>query len=373
MAAPQYTAFEETRTAQFDPLCGWTFAYNINPGLVTTTQENGGTVTHNESFAVLQTGTDPAGKAKIETFKTSRYIPGIGGLARFTYVFDPPAEDNFHVIGLGDETDGWFFGYNGLDFGVLRINNGVHYWTYKPQWNRDTRCDFNPQQGNVYQIAYQWLGFGDQTFSIKKPNGGLDVVHVIEYANSNTDTSIENPNLPLTAWVENKGNTTNISGRTPSAIAGLDGDSTNEAISLVLADDIQKTINGLNQPIISFYNPPTYEGKNNRLFVEALRLTLASEGAKPMIFRVYANAVPLDGTFTPIQSALGPIEVNKTFTTYAGGVLIGSFSLGKSATLQVPLADSKFRGYPGQYITIVGSTNGVAMDIATSVAFRQYL
>ena len=52
----------------------------------------------------------------------------------------------------------------------------------------------DPTKGNVYQIQYQWLGFGQIVFSLEdQATGDIVVVHRITYTNQNTIPSIANP------------------------------------------------------------------------------------------------------------------------------------------------------------------------------------
>lgn len=319
-------AFGALRTAQFTPTTGWTFAYNINAGLINTTVVGGGAVNHSTNFAVLTTGTDSAGSARINTRRGSRYIPGVGGLARFTAVFTSGVANSTQYIGQIDGGDGWAFGYNGAQFGILRRSLGVDTWVPQSEWNVDPRPDLDPTNGNVFQIEYRWLGFGAQYFSIEDERGNLALVHVIYYAGLNTVTSIDNPNLPLSAHVENAGNTTNITLRTPSAIAGLDGDPVNDAISVTLATDVaDKAITaGVETPVLVLDNPATWLTKSNHMFVQALRLTFATDGTKSVTFRVYANATVVGGTFADVATNVSPIRVNKTATSFTGGTQVGT-------------------------------------------------
>jgi hypothetical protein len=118
-------------------MTGWTFNYNINSDYIITTTTNSGTVTQGNSMAVLSTTTTNNGSAKIATKKALRYSPGLGALARFTAIFTTSAANSQQIIGLGDDTDGFYFGYNGTDFSVLRIQNGTLNWTSQTNWNGD--------------------------------------------------------------------------------------------------------------------------------------------------------------------------------------------------------------------------------------------
>jgi hypothetical protein len=370
------TAFNELKVAQTVPLCGWTFAHNVNPAIVRQESNGSGSVTHVDNKAHLSTGTDSDGQARIETIKTSRYVPGLGGLVRFTAVFSEPAENSQQLVGLFDALDGWGFGYNGLQFGIFRRSDGVTTWYYQEDWNKHTMPNLDQTKGNIYQIEYQWLGYGAQYFGMESEDGELIDVHTIYYANTSATTSIDNPNLPMAAEVINDGNTTDITLESPSAMAGLDGEALSAANSVVLADDVsnKSVASGTNVPVISFYNPETWLSKNNRLFVKALRLVLASDGTKSVTISVYANGTVNGGSFAEIVPNVSPIQVNKTFTslTTTGAVKIGSFPLAKVDSTNIDLNASEFFGYPGQYITIVATGTG-STEISAGISYRQYL
>lgn len=368
------TAFGEVSIAPFMPLTGWAFTYNINPGVVRETILNTGTITNNQGHADLNTGVSPTGLAEIETVRSSRYIPGVGGIARFTAIFDTPQENSQQVIGLINGTDGWAFGYNGLRFGILRKVNNVEHWIYQEDWNVDVKPDFDSTKGNVFQIKYQWLGYGMQYFYMENENGDLEVVHKISYNNENTETSILNPNLPCSAYVVNSGNIIPLTLRTPSMIAGLNGDGYNDAISTNIAADATISVGAalVDVPLLSFRMSDIYKLKSNRLFCQILRFIFATEGNKPVLFRAYAGGVVTGGLWSYINEELSPLEFNNTITSYAPGERIGAFPLGKASTLEVNLIGSNFRLYANQIITITATTQG-SSDLVVAGNWKSYV
>jgi len=356
----QVSAFGDLSIAQFEPLASWTFAYNINPLLIRQEITSTGTVTNDESSAVLETGVAADGKAKIETVKSSRYIPGIGGLARWTTVYDEPKANSRQVQGLINSVDGWGFGYDGLKFGVVRIKDDVKYWIYQDEWNIDKKPNLNQQKGNVYQVSHQWLGYGIQVFSMEDEMGVLSPVHAIYYANYNDYVSISNPNLPLSACVENLGNTTNIKLKSPSAVAGLLGNAYNDSFAVYLADDVEKAVSsGTLIPLISFRLGDLYKGKENRLFAQAIRLIAATDLNKSATIRAYSGGTITGGAWNYLFEEGAPIESNKTFTSYAPGLLVGSFPFSKVDSYPVDLESSKFKLFAGQTVTLVVDTTGL--------------
>ena len=70
-------------------------------------------------------------------------------------------------------------------------------------WNIDpmdgtgpSRMVLNPQRGNVYQIGFQYLGFGNAFFGIEESDSGrVTPVHIIKNANNRTTPVLRNPNM----------------------------------------------------------------------------------------------------------------------------------------------------------------------------------
>lgn len=366
------SAFGELSVAEFMPLTGWAFTYNINPGVVNQSIIDTGTIVNNQGHADLDTGSSATGFAKIETVRSSRYIPGVGGLVRFTSIFDTPQEDSKQVIGLINGSDGWAFGYNGTKFGILRKRDNIEEWIYQEDWNVDIKPNFDPTKGNVFQIKYQWLGYGMQYFYMEDENGNLELVHKIKYNNENIETSILNPNLPLSAYVVNIGNTTPIKLRTPSAIAGLNGDGFNDAISTNVAGKSARDITAGDTPFLAFRMQDTYKGKANRLFCQALRLACAADLNKTVTIDAYAGGTVNDGTWNYASEELSPLEVNSDLTSYTTGLFIGSFPLGRLDSQDFPFGETKFRFYAGQQIVLVASTTG-AGEVRASVNWKSFV
>src|SRR5574343_48076 len=214
----QASAFGLVKVAQEWTQIHLSFAYNINTDLCLTEELNGGTVTQGDNFAILQTGTDPAGSAEIVSRDRLKYIPGQGVVCRFTRLFTAGAADSIQYQGCGDDTDALCFGYNGAAFGIMWRRDGSTTWIAQADWNGTRPAyDFDPAKLNVYQIDFQWLGGGAIRFGIENPvNGAIEVVHTIKYAGSGIITTLHNPTLGLLAGVANTGNATNLIGKLPS-------------------------------------------------------------------------------------------------------------------------------------------------------------
>lgn len=82
----------------------------------------------------------------------------------------------------------------------------------------------DPQKGNVYQIGYQYLGYGNAFFSVEDPETGKPVpVHMIKNANARTTPVLKDPNLSVLATSANIGGTTSKTMKTVSMAAFTEG------------------------------------------------------------------------------------------------------------------------------------------------------
>lgn len=89
-----------------------------------------------------------------------------------------------------------------------RITEGMEpivQWTYQEDFNVDrldgtgpSRMTINPKTGNVCQITYHWLGFGNFAYAVENPQTGRFIVcHRDKYANAHTALSLITPSMPV--------------------------------------------------------------------------------------------------------------------------------------------------------------------------------
>ena len=87
-----------------------------------------------------------------------------------------------------------------------------------------SRMNIDPQKGNVYQIEYQYLGFGNAFFSIEDPETGkFAPVHIIKNANNRTTPVLKNPNASILVTSANIGGTTSKTAKTVSMSSFVEG------------------------------------------------------------------------------------------------------------------------------------------------------
>ena len=83
----------------------------------------------------------------------------------------------------------------------------------------------NPQRGNVYEIDFQYLGFGNARFAVEDPNTGRFAnCHMIKNANNRITPVLKNPNVQIRLESSNSGNTSDVSVKSASMSGFITGE-----------------------------------------------------------------------------------------------------------------------------------------------------
>jgi hypothetical protein len=342
------------------------FPYSINPTYAKTTVANGGTVTQANAQAVLQTSANAAGSAQLESNAAARYTPGQGQVIRFSAAFAAGVAASRQEVGIGDVADGFFFGFNDAAFGIFRRQNSVDTFTTQTAWNGDkfdgtgpSGVTLVPTLGNVYQIRYQWLGYGAIKFYIENPTTGIPaLVHTIAYENTVVIPSIFNPSLPLHAKVINTGSATNKTLLVGSMGAYCEGPFNDSGGRFSV--NATKAAITTEANVLSLQNKAVFQGKTNRarMHLDSIGQQLLAVAATTAKLRLVLNAT-LGGApvFNDVNTASSIAAFDVAGTTVTGGREIRtmpSSGAGSSGTSE-DLTALQFRLNPGDVLTFAAS------------------
>lgn len=483
------TAFGEIATAEPTPIVQLQFPYSVNPRQLTSLTAGSGAASVAKSLLTVSSGTTTASDVLLTSNKFAKYQPGQGTLVRFTAIFQATGTAGTEAfIGLGNQEDGLFFGYDGESFGLLHrfdgkqeyqtltittgavtaggtititldgvattteITNGgstqavareigattyvewetqiigntivfiSHHaevkagsfsfadtdttgvvasftrniigaahedeWHAQTTWNVDTmdgdKDEANPSgqklvvsNGNVYQIRFQWLGFGAIYFYVENSDtGDFQLVHIEKYSNINTTPSLQNPTLPLNISVDNEATTTDIVVKTASMAVFTEG----------VVDVIQGFNNGVSSSkalssttetcILVIKNKPIFQGVANRVEFRPLVVTFSAKGggaAKITTFRVHVNPIlGGDPVFTDISTTTSVLSTDTAATTVSGGNKLAQFNFGANVeSFVVNLADLSQEQPPGLLVAFTAEIDGGTSDINISVIVRE--
>ena len=233
-------------------------------------------------------------------------------------------------------------------------------FTAQADWSEETFLSgsnqLDPLKGNVYQIQFQYLGFGAIKFYVEDPDtGDFILAHIIKYANSSTTPSVTNPSFRI-GWVaRNFGNTTNLTVSGSSASGFIEGD---RAISTSpRADNHDQIAVGITLTnIITFRNRINFGGKRNRAELLPMILSLSTQSNKSAFFEIIASPTfGGDLDFSYINKAGSIMEVAKDAVTVSGGQLVGGLTVvaGSSESVTFNIRDwHTFAASPGQIFSI---------------------
>uniref|UniRef100_A0A6C0CM76 Uncharacterized protein n=1 Tax=viral metagenome TaxID=1070528 RepID=A0A6C0CM76_9ZZZZ len=100
------------------------FHYNITPFENETFVKGSGAASVADSLCTVSSGTTANSASRVSTLGRAKYVPGTALNVRFTALFTQGVSSTTQLIGLGDESNGMFFGYNGADFGLMLRSGG---------------------------------------------------------------------------------------------------------------------------------------------------------------------------------------------------------------------------------------------------------
>ena len=330
------TAFEDLSVAQPFPIVQTDFVFSVNSDIVDTYTTGSGSVSQSGNMAVISSGASANSSATLLSERKIRYRAGMGVRMLVTGVFSPGVEGSTQLLGLGNDDDGFFFGYNGTEFGIMRRCDGVDYWTSKTDWNID-RMDgtglsgqnLNTSMGNIYMIQLQWLGFGAIKFFIEESiSGRIHPIHIIRFANTSITTTVSCPIFNIMLQSKNTTNTTNIVLKTPCISAFIEG-TVFRILGPRFGIDNDKIITSNTfTNILTIRVKDTFSGKTNKIPIQINNMT-ASTSMKPVVIVLIKNA-SINGTseWRDISTQNSVVEYDTNATTLNGGRSLMTFCIG---------------------------------------------
>jgi hypothetical protein len=394
MGGASVGAFGDLITSENTPLIQGDFVYGINTQTGVTSVVGTGVADTNAARLRLQTGTGATGAATFMSRKSAKYRAGQGVTGRFTKVFTAGAASSQQIAGFGSTSNGYFFGYNGVDYGILHRNAGADTWVAQGSWNGD-KCNgtgasgftINPAFGNVYQIRYPYLGYGVITFWVLNPAiGRWLLAHMIQYPNTTATTQLSNPNLNYFDQVLNTGNTTNIISYAGSYAALLSG-SRSFTANPKWAFDNNKTGITAETNLFSLRNATTYNGVENKgmLRLNSLSFAVTANTANLLAVCRLRIGATLGGTATyatingttadngvTITAGNSIASANTVHTTATGGTYIFNLSVSGQSNSVVDLAPFDLYFSPGEILTVSGFATASA-SISASLNWSEDL
>lgn len=197
------------RYNQFEVAFNGTDPDNISG--ITITKTNGGDAATADGQAVFSTSTNANGEIKVITNTNIDYQPHFEVYVAFTAIFTTGVANSYQRIGIYDDNNGFFIGYEGTSFGITKRTAGVDTTVAKASFNLDTLTGatgskftragtpeaIDLTKDNLYRIRYGWLGAAPILFEVFSPDGIWVAFHIIRHPNLSTVPTLTSTALPM--------------------------------------------------------------------------------------------------------------------------------------------------------------------------------
>jgi hypothetical protein len=237
-------------------------SFNTAPAasLITNSFTGSGNQVQTAGHTLYRTGSTAVSSAQGRSVQLTTYRPAHEIYSVFTAAFINPTGFASSKIGLFDNSNGFFIGYDGVDFGVAVRNAAVDTYVYQASFNTDTLTGASTSKftrngtpeavnfalSNLYRIRFAWLGSANIYFEIFSPDGEWVLFHNIRQPNTSLNPSIQDPNLPMTVNVSKTAGTTDTQVATACWGAG-----TTSAYSPITATLTDNTLAALSRSVIT--------------------------------------------------------------------------------------------------------------------------
>jgi len=380
------SAFGDLQTAELTPILQHSFEYTVdNTEILTNTITAGGTVTQSNGMAVIGSSTTTGSDAFMKSRRHAKYRPGLGGMMRFTALFETSVASTEQYVGLADDrgsseafNNGFMIGYDGTTFGLHRFQNDVKTTVALSNW--DDPLDGTGESGmtldntklNVWFIRFQYLGAGKIDILVEDDSTGLPVVvHSVLYANNNTTPSVYNPNFHLSFFVDNKATTTNLVVKTASMAYFIEGKTKYYELHQpqFSTGKQQATTVTTSDNIVTIRNKASYASKTNFIDIILERVSVSIEASSANNLgeiRLVRNAT-LGGTpsYTDINTSDSIVDYDVSGTTVTNGKTLDVISLaGKNDSANIDLTPYDIILAPGETLSFEGvSVNSATINV----------
>jgi hypothetical protein len=218
--------------------------------------------------------------------------------------------------------------------GVTKTSNFVA----QSQWNGEALIEqFDPSKGNLYQISYQNMCWGEiKYFIVDRIRGFYVNVHTVRFVNTTTVSGLSNPAMRVGVYATSLGSTTNLNVYVNSFEAAIDGNvnRTRNPRSITATQDVTTTNE---TALLTLRNRKTYNYLTNQIEIEPLFINIANDTNRNIRIRVRtAVTTGIEQNFVSAGNNL-VADIDRTPIVYTGGTLIASTAVAAAGISNIDL------------------------------------
>lgn len=285
------------------------------------------------------------GTVKAVSFDKTHYRSGGEIYAMFTCAWmDGGQATSYQRIGLYDDSNGFYIGYENTTFGVSVLNGGATTFIPRASFNVDqltggvgskftrngTPEAIDLSLMNIFRIRFGWLGAASVQFEVVAPDGQWVLFHIIRQPNLSAVPHIQNADIPMTVDLVKTAGATNIRMNSACWGAGSQYDNPDWSESSTLGTAVNSVVNynilGLGGVCVyvnttqtgTFRFEATIDGKN--WFTHPLVIGPSLSGEYNIIS---TDITPTAGNYYKMSVSTFKGLRARTVTTLGGGVTLG--------------------------------------------------
>lgn len=254
-------------------------------------------------------------------------------------------------------------------------------FTSQSNWNVDkldgtgpSQFTLNPQKGNVYEIKYQYLGFGNTFFSVEDSRTGKFVpCHEFINANSRMTPVVRDPNGAARWQVANTNTTSQCHLTGVSAATFVEG---MEVMNLSPNFAATGSLSGITaeKPILTIRSDRFGFGKtlnsDIHLYDISAGTVIGGAATRVGVVRVYKNlriTGPVNFTKRSATASICSFDTEATGFTAGTGFFIKSYTVSTGTPVLDKMFEENIELSQGDTLTItVSATDSAAFDVCTN-------
>jgi len=323
--------------------------------------------------AILSTGITPGSSGSIRSIDIHRYLPGTGIKALLTATFSTGGSgSSYQILGIGNSENGYFFGYNGANFSILRRNRNVDTYTNQSEWNIDkydgtgiSGITLDPSKGNIYFINMQWLGYGLVNFGIQNPEtGNLDLVHSFKFPNTLTIPHIGIPIMYTLSEISNGTSAIDINMKITCMTIYNEGNKGYD-IGRLNGHSVIAALTEPNRTILHIKNKLTFNGDINYIPIIILFTSIGTNDNTVRLISIEKNndgVADLTG-WTDVDTTNSVVEyIDGAVVTPTAGQFVAGGVMRQQSGVNLSLRETEIILNPGETLSV---TNRDLIDIVT--------
>lgn len=117
--------FGDRLVSRITPLVQLNGAYSETSKLGTTLSGTGTAAGIDSGLLYCSSGTTSSGVGAVYSFQLASYHPGQCLIGRYSAIFDTPSASSYQFAGISTALNGFWFGYNGNNFGIVHRKDGA--------------------------------------------------------------------------------------------------------------------------------------------------------------------------------------------------------------------------------------------------------